>query len=57
MIDNYTEIKYDEDYKIFDVFLIVQENEYWMKGFDEDEFNLAEEFAIKLADNLQIEYS
>jgi hypothetical protein len=49
-------IKCDWDYKVIDVFLITEDEELHLKGFDEEEWREAQEYAERIADSLNIEY-
>jgi hypothetical protein len=49
-------IKNDWVYKVIDVFLITEDEEIYLKGFDEEEWREATVYAKKIADSLNIEY-
>lgn len=53
---NYICIKNDWDHEVIDALLVVGEEEFYMKAFDEVEWREAEEFAEKIANSLNIEF-
>lgn len=48
--------KMDWDWNVIDIILFVDDVEYNIKGFDEDEWQEAENFAESLANSLNIVY-
>ena len=56
MIVNYICLKTDWDHEVIDMFLVVDDEEIHMKGFDEVEWREAQEFAQKIANSLNVEF-
>lgn len=48
--------KNDWDWKVIDVILVVDDKEYNIKGFDEDDWHQAAQFAESFAASLNVEY-
>ena len=48
--------KNDWDHEVIDVFLSVDDEEYWIKGFDDVEWEIAKVFAESFAKSLNIEF-
>lgn len=48
--------KTDWDHDVIDVFLIVKEKKYYIKGFNDVEWEEAEQFAKDFAQSLEVEY-
>ena len=48
--------KNDWDYEVIDVFLVTQDEELHLKGFDDVEWREANSFAERIADSLNIEF-
>ena len=48
--------KNDWDYEVIDVFLVTQDEELHLKGFDDVEWLEANSFAERIADSLNIEF-
>ena len=48
--------KMDWEYSVVDVFLVIDDVEYNIKGFDEDDWQESENFAESLAKSLNILY-
>lgn len=54
--DPYVCTKNDWDYEVIDVFLVIEEEEFDLKGFEDHEWREANEFAKAVAEKLNIEF-
>jgi hypothetical protein len=55
-MNNYIFLKNDWDLKAIDVVLCVNNKEYWISGFDDNEWSQAEEFAEQFANSLNVQF-